>query len=301
MSNNPIYAAIEAGGTKWLVSVGTSPETAVQTRIPTEHPEVTVGAAVDFIAEQIKQQGAIQAIGIGSFGPIGINPDDTDYGVIGKTPKPHWTGVDLFSTFSQFNVPLKIESDVNAAALAEAKSLLPNDEGRLIYITVGTGIGAGVVDNGRVSNGVHHPEMGHIRLPHHPDDNYAGHCPIHGACLEGLACGPAIIDRWGKDLSTLGSSHESHDIIAYYLGGFAANLLLTYAPNYIVLGGGVSLTEGLLSRVRQQAFKQLGGYLARFNQADGLGAVIQAPSLDTLSGISGAYLLAAQALQAHCA
>lgn len=296
--SQPVFAAIEAGGTKWLVSVGTSPETATQTRIPTEHPEVTMGAAVDFIAEQIKQQGAIQAIGIGSFGPISINPNDTDYGVIGKTPKPHWTGADLFSTFSQFNVPLKIESDVNAAALAEAKSLLPHDDGRLIYITVGTGIGAGVVDNGRVSNGVHHPEMGHIRLPHHADDNYAGHCPIHGACLEGLACGPAIIDRWGKDLSVLGSSHPSHNIIAHYLGSFAANLLLTYAPNYIVLGGGVSLTEGLLSRVHQHAFEQLGGYLGRFHHVDELNTVMQSPSLGTLSGISGAYLLAEQVLQA---
>ena len=293
-----IFAAIEAGGTKWLVSVGSSPETAAQTRIPTQHPDVTMGAAVDFIAEQIKQQGAIQAIGIGSFGPIGINPNDSDYGVIGKTPKPHWTGADLLSTFSQFNVPLKIESDVNAAALAEAKSLLPQDNGRLIYITVGTGIGAGVVDNGQVNNGVHHPEMGHIRLPYHPDDNYAGHCPIHGACLEGLACGPSIIDRWGKDLSALGSAHHSHDIIGYYLGSFAANLLLTYAPNYIVLGGGVSLTDGLLNRVRHSAFEQLGGYLGRFHHVDELSTVIQSPSLDTLSGISGAYLLAEQALQA---
>jgi fructokinase len=296
--SQPIFAAIEAGGTKWLVSVGTSPATAAQTRIPTEHPKVTMGAAVDFIAEQIKLQGAIQAIGIGSFGPIGINPNDSDYGVIGKTPKPHWTGADLLSTFSQFHVPLKIESDVNAAALAEAKSLLPQDNGRLIYITVGTGIGAGVVDNGQVSNGVHHPEMGHIRLPHHPDDNYAGHCPIHGACLEGLACGPSIIDRWGKDLSALGSTHHSHDIIGYYLGSFAANLLLTYAPNYIVLGGGVSLTDGLLNRVRHSAFEQLGGYLGRFHHVDELSTVIQSPSLDTLSGISGAYLLAEQALQA---
>ncbi|MDG0978951.1 MAG: ROK family protein, partial [Halieaceae bacterium] len=245
----------------------------------------------------IKQQGPIQAIGIGSFGPIGINPNDTDYGVIGTTPKPHWTGIDLLSAFSKFNAPLIIESDVNAAALAEAKSLLPNDKGRLIYITVGTGIGAGVVDNGNISNGVHHPEMGHIRLPRHPDDDYIGHCPIHGACLEGLACGPAIIDRWGKDLSTLGVQHESHDIIAHYLGSFAANLLLTYAPNYIVLGGGVSLTDGLLNRARQHAFEQLGGYLGRFEHVDQLGSVIQAPSLDTLSGIAGAYLLAEQALK----
>jgi fructokinase len=295
--SQPLFAAIEAGGTKWLVSVGTDPINAVQTRIPTEHPDITLNAATAFINQQIAQQGPIQAIGIGSFGPIGINPNDTDYGIIGKTPKPHWTGADLFSVFSQFNVPLKIESDVNAAALAEAKSLLPQDHGRLIYITVGTGIGAGVVDNGLVSNGVHHPEMGHIRLPYHPDDDYAGHCPIHGACLEGLACGPSIIDRWGTDLSALGNAHNSHDIIAYYLGSFAANLLLTYAPNYIVLGGGVSLTDGLLSRVRQHAFEQLGGYLDRFKQVDELDMVIQAPSLDTLSGIAGAYLLAQQALQ----
>ena len=148
---------------------------------------------------------------------------------------------------------------------------------------------------------MHHPEMGHIRLPHHPDDNYAGHCPIHGACLEGLACGPSIIDRWGKDLSALGSAHNSHDIIGYYLGSFAANLLLTYAPNYIVLGGGVSLTDGLLNRVRLSAFEQLGGYLGRFHHVDELSTVIQSPSLDTLSGISGAYLLAEQALRAASA
>ena len=299
--SQPIFAAIEAGGTKWLVSVGADPINAVQTRIPTQHPDITLAAAVDFINQQIAQQGPIQAIGVGSFGPIGITPKTSDYGVIGTTPKPHWTGANLLNTFAQFNVPVKIESDVNAAALAEAKSLLPANDGRLIYVTVGTGVGAGVVDNGSVSNGVHHPEMGHIRLPHHLDDNYAGHCPIHGACLEGLACGPSIIDRWGKDLSALGSAHNSHDIIGYYLGSFAANLLLTYAPNYIVLGGGVSLTDGLLNRVRLSAFEQLGGYLGRFHHVDELSTVIQSPSLDTLSGISGAYLLAEQALRAASA
>ena len=168
--NKPIFAAIEAGGTKWIVSVGSDYRSAIQTRIPTEHPDITLVAARHFISEQIQSQGPISAIGIGSFGPLGVNPARADFGVIGNTPKPHWSGANLASAFADFGVPLAIESDVNAAALAEANSLLPSHEGRLIYVTIGTGIGAGVAERGRVSNGVHHPEMGHIRLPKHPDD-----------------------------------------------------------------------------------------------------------------------------------
>ncbi len=290
--NKPIFAAIEAGGTKWIVSVGSDYRSAIQTRIPTEHPDITLAAARHFISEQIQSQGPISAIGIGSFGPLGVNPAKADYGVIGNTPKPHWSGANLASAFADFGVPLAIESDVNAAALAEAHSLLPSGDGRLIYVTIGTGIGAGVAEQRRVSNGVHHPEMGHIRLPKHPDDPYEGHCPIHGDCLEGLACGPAISARWGADLSTLGGDHKGHDIIASYLGTFCSNLLLTYAPDTIVLGGGVSLTPGLIERVRQHAFDQLGGYLGRFASLDDMNQAIRTPSLDTFSGIAGAFLLA---------
>lgn len=292
MSERPCYAAIEAGGTKWIVSVGADYKTAAQIRIPTEHPDITLAAAREFIRAQIQNQGPIASIGIGSFGPLGVDSTKADYGRIGNTPKPHWAGTDLASAFSEFAVPIAIESDVNAAALAEAKALLANDSGRLIYVTIGTGIGAGVAEQGRVSNGVHHPEMGHIRLPKHPEDTYSGHCPMHGDCLEGLACGPAISDRWGADLSALGSEHEANDIIAYYLGTFCSNLLLSYAPDVIVLGGGVSLTPGLIERVRQHAFDQLGGYLERFGGSQDLTEVIQTPSLDTFSGIAGAFLLA---------
>ena len=287
-----IFAAIEAGGTKWIVSVGSDYQTAEQIRIPTEHPDITLAAARDFIHAQIQAQGEIAAIGIGSFGPLGVDPTQADYGIIGNTPKPHWAGTDLARAFADFSVPVGIESDVNAAALAEANSLIPTNDGRLIYVTIGTGIGAGVAENGQVSNGVHHPEMGHIRLPKLPRDSYLGHCPTHGDCLEGLACGPAISARWGADLSTLGTDHEANDIIAFDLGTFCANLLLSYAPNMIVLGGGVSLTPGLIERVQKHAFDQLGGYLGRFSSPEDLHQVIRTPSLDTFSGIAGAYLLA---------
>ena len=292
MHVKPLYAAIEAGGTKILVSVGRDYQSGVQCRIPTEDPNTTLEKVVCFIREQIKLQGPIEAIGLASFGPIGVNASANDYGQIGKTPKPYWSNVNLHSALIELGVPVIIESDVNGAALAESKSLLPANQGRLVYVTIGTGLGAGVADRGHVSNGVHHPEMGHITVARHPRDTYEGHCPFHQDCLEGLVCGPAIIDHWGLDLSQLEPEHEAHEITSFYLGQLCANIFLTYAPDIIILGGGVSLTPGLIERIRDATHKQLGGYLQRFNSRDAMSTAIQAPSLGTHSGIAGAYLLA---------
>lgn len=293
MCVKPLYAAIEAGGTKILVSVGHDYQSGVQCRIPTEHPKTTLEKVVRFIHEQITLQGPIDAVGLASFGPIGVDVSANDYGQIGNTPKPHWSGVNLHSALIEFGVPVIIESDVNGAALAESQSLLPANQGRLVYVTIGTGLGAGVADRGHVSNGAHHPEMGHIRVARHPRDTYKGYCPFHRDCLEGLVCGPAIIDHWGLDLSHLDSGHEAHEITSFYIGQLCANLFLSYAPDIIVLGGGVSLTPGLIGRVRDATHRQLGGYLQRFSSREAMTTAIQEPSLSTQSGIAGAYLLAA--------
>ena len=298
MSPNPSFAAIEAGGTKWRIAVGAGFKQSSRIEIETREPDETLDEVLAFIECEVELQGPLAGLGIGSFGPLGIDPSMPDYGVIGRTPKPNWKDVDLKAIARRLDVPYQIDTDVNVAALGELDARAPL-QGKLIYVTVGTGIGGGVAERGIISSGIDHPEMGHVPVRRVAGDDYPGCCPFHRDCLEGLASGPAIEARWGADLSALGSDHEGLPLIANYLGQLVVSLTLVMAPRKIIIGGGVSQAPGLLDQIQQEAHRQLGGYLSRYDELDSLISLVQGPMLGSNSGLHGAFLLAHQAAQAE--
>jgi fructokinase len=286
-------AAIEGGGTKFLAAVGNSNTiTGRYTRIATTTPKQTFSLLLDYLRTQYKNE-PFSAIGIGSFGPLGVDPHSGNYGVIGPTTKPHWSQVSYPEALGEFQVPLAITTDVNAAALAEATSGAGRGCERVIYVTVGTGIGGGFVVNGQLSHGQFHPEMGHMRVTIHPDDPMPdGFCHFHGNCLEGLACGPAIEKRWRGHLGTLDKNHLGVKLQANYLAQMCVNLLLTMTPDAIILGGGVMQTPSLLPKIRRELQKLMNHYLPQHSSDAAVNALIKAPAYAPSAGLIGAALLA---------
>jgi fructokinase len=284
----PALALIEAGGTKFVLGVARADGTILaRHRIPTTVPQETIGAALAWFEEQAAALGVARyaAMGIASFGPIQIDRSAADWGVIGATTKPHWEGTDLCAPFAnRLGCPVALETDVNGAALAEARWGAGQGHGSLLYLTIGTGVGGGLVSDGRLLHGISHPEMGHIYLPRHPEDqDFAGHCVFHGACLEGLVAGPAIIARWGGNLSELGAGHPAMDSTAWYLGRAIVSFQAIMQPARIVLGGGVMQTPGLLAKVVEQAKASGGGYFP-----GDVGELVVLPSLGQDAGLLGA-------------
>ena len=296
MSAKPLFAAIETGGTKCLVSVGRDPNTATRHRIETTYPDETANAIELIILDEIGRD-TVDAIGIASFGPLNVDVESSDYGRIGPTPKPLWEGFNLRSHLQRrFDCPVVSESDVNGAALAEAAWQLDRPINHIAYVTVGTGIGVGVVQNHTIANGLSHPEIGHIRVKKHATDHtFPGVCPFHGDCLEGLASGPAIHSRWGASLSDLRTEHPALALEAFYLGQLAVNLILHHRPEVIIVGGGVSQTPMLLERMRTECLALLGDYLPELACADSMAKLITPPRLGEDSGILGAFMLAQRA------
>ena len=296
MSTKPLFAAIETGGTKCLVSVGRDPNTATRHRIETTYPDETANAIELIILDEIGRD-TLDAIGIASFGPLNVDVESSDYGRIGPTPKPLWEGFNLRSHLQRrFDCPVISESDVNGAALAEAAWQLDHPINHVAYVTVGTGIGVGVVQNHTIANGLSHPEIGHIRVKKHATDHtFPGVCPFHGDCLEGLASGPAIHSRWGASLSDLGTEHPALALEAFYLGQLAVNLILHHRPEVIIVGGGVSQTPMLPERMRTECLALLGDYLPELACADSMAKLITPPRLGEDSGILGAFMLAQRA------
>lgn len=285
-AGEPLLGGIEAGGTKFVLAVGRSPTDIISRHeIPTRTPEATLAQA----CEWFEDQGSISALGIASFGPIDLDRSSPRWGHITNTPKPSWANWDVAGYFAErLDTPIGFDTDVNAAALAEHEHGAGKAAGSLAYITVGTGIGGGLVLDGQAVHGAAHPEMGHIFPRRHADDQeFAGICPHHGDCLEGLASGPAIKARWGTSLSDLPADHMAHEIIANYLAQLAHSLIAMTAAEIIVLGGGVMKTGGLLERVNHTA-SQLGA--AYF--PGGSKHKIVSPSLGQNAGLAGALMLA---------
>jgi len=286
-----MLGGIEAGGTKFVLAVGPSPQdiTARHT-IPTRDPDTTLAEAAAWFAGQ----GQITALGIGSFGPVDLDPASVTWGRITNTPKPGWADCDIAGFFmDQMGVPVGFDTDVNAAAMAEYAASGAVG-GSLAYLTIGTGIGGGLVIDGKPVHGIAHPEMGHIYPRRHPDDGaFAGICPHHGDCLEGLASGPAIIARWGVSLSQLPADHPGHAIIADYIAQGAHTLFATIAVGEVVIGGGVANTPGLIERVAERARELDAGYLP-----GGTRHRIIRPRLGSDAGITGAMMLARGAAKA---
>ena len=293
MTGKPLLAAIETGGTKCIVSVGRDPNAATRHRIETVSPRETA-ASIERILRREISDSSLDAIGIASFGPLDVDPKSADYGQIGRTPKPHWEGFNLRSHLQEiFDCPVMSESDVNGAALAEAHWQLDRPIQHLAYVTVGTGIGVGVVQNGSIVNGRSHPEIGHIRVERHPSDRtFSGACPFHGHCLEGLASGPAIAARWGTSLTELNQDHPGLVLEGFYLGQLTVNLALHHRPDVIIFGGGVSETPRLLERIRHECLLLLGDYLPELASADVMDTLIASPRLENDSGILGAFMMA---------
>jgi fructokinase len=296
--SDPLYGSIEAGGTKFVCAVGRGPEeTDTPVTIPTTDPATTMAAVVDFFRAEQTRRGPIAAFGIASFGPADVDPASPGFGTILKTPKPGWSGFDMRGAIAEaFGVPAGFDTDVNGAALAEAQWGAAQGASIAVYVTVGTGIGAGACIDGKAVHGKRHPEMGHMIPRRHPADrDFPGWCPFHGDCLEGLAAGPAVMKRWGKSLSELPPDHIAHTVIADYLGQLAISVIAVLSPEVIVFGGGVLGTPGLLDRIRVAATSLNKGYWA--DDAD-IGEIIRAPGLGTASGLCGGFVLARQALQA---
>ena len=286
-TGKPLLGAIEAGGTKFVLAVGHSPAHIIaRHEIPTREPAATLAEAHAWF----QGHGAISALGIGSFGPVDLDRSSPEWGRITNTPKPGWANCDLVGYFAErLGVPIGFDTDVNAAALAEHNFGAGQSAASLAYITVGTGIGGGLVLDGKAVHGAAHPEMGHILPRRHPDDgDFKGVCPHHGDCLEGLASGPAIKARWGASLSELPADHEAHEIIAFYLAQLAVSLIAVTSVEVIVFGGGVMKTPNLLERVDQRASELGAAYFPGKAKHK-----IVSPGLGQNAGLTGSLLLAA--------
>ncbi|BCA56806.1 hypothetical protein W02_39460 [Nitrospira sp. KM1] len=290
-----IFGGIEAGGTKFVCGIGTSPDDLTIITIPTESPDVTIEHTVRFFAEHARQ--GLSAIGIGSFGPVDLDPDSETYGYITSTPKPGWRNIDINGALARaLNVPVAIDTDVNAAALAEARWGAGLDMQDFIYLTVGTGIGGAAMVGGRVVHGLMHPEMGHIKVPHDfKEDPFAGICPFHNDCLEGLASGTAMRARWGISPDELPENHPAWSLEAHYLALALHTWVCTLSPRRIILGGGVMQRQFLFPLIRSRVKELLNEYLPTRALMDEIDGYIVPPRLGGHAGVLGALLLAKDA------
>lgn len=283
-----ILGAIEAGGTKFVLAVGNeNGEISEKISIPTRTPEETMPKIYDFFKNR-----NINALGIGCFGPLELNRGKEKYGYITSTPKLSWADYDILGNLKKnLGVPVEISTDVSGAALGEITFGDHEKENTLLYITVGTGIGGGYVIDGKIHNGMLHPEMGHILVSKNPKDTYKGGCPYHKNCLEGLASGPANEGRTGMKGIDIPDDHESFDFIAEYMAEALMSYILVLSPTKIVLGGGVMGRTQMLPNIRRILKEKLNGYI-KTDQLSDLDSYIVSPSLGTESGIRGALALA---------
>ena len=292
-----LFGAIETGGTTCSCLIGRGPDDLVaEARFATTTPVETIARLVGFFREHTREH-AIRALGIGSFGPLDLHPGSPTYGFITTTPKPGWQQVGLCGPLeAALQVPVAFDTDVNAAALGEYH-WVPENQGAdpLLYLTVGTGIGLGAVVHGQPLHGLVHPEAGHMLLPHDQAlDPFAGTCPFHGDCWEGLASGYALEKRWGQPGETLPPDYPAWELEARYLGQGLANLICCLSPRRVVVGGGVMRQPGLLDRVRRETQTAIHGYLRSGALVEGMDALIVPPRLGARSALLGALALAAR-------
>jgi fructokinase len=286
--------AIEAGGTKFVCGLGNELGV-IEERIsfPTEQPEQTMANVIHYFRDK-----QVEAIGIGSFGPINIDSSSSLYGYVTTTPKPGWSNYPILSTLKQqFDVPYGWDTDVNAAALGEAVWGAAKGLDSCVYYTIGTGVGLGVYTEGKLVHGLVHPEGGHIRTRRHRDDHFEGMCPYHGDCLEGMASGTAIEARWKVKASDLPADHPAWELEAYYIAQAVATCIFMVSPRKVILGGGVMKQHQLFPLIRSEVIKQLNGYVAAEEILHGIDQYIVAPGLGDNAGLCGALALGLRALE----
>jgi|BarGraNGADG00312_1021997.scaffolds.fasta_scaffold38494_1 fructokinase len=287
-----IYGGVEGGGTKWACAAGSGPDDIRGiTVFATTSPQETIGRAAEFFRPWLDE---LAAVGLGSFGPIDIRPSSPTWGHITTTPKPGWTDVDVVGSLqTALGLPIAVDTDVNAAALGEYRWGAAAGLETFCYVTVGTGIGGGVMTNGQLMHGLLHPEFGHMRIPHDRGrDSFEGACPYHGDCLEGLASGEAMRRRWGGPGQELGDREEAWQLEADYLALGLVNVICTLSPERVVLGGGVMKQPRLLPLVRSHVRKLMGGYGSAPQLDAKIDEYVVAPALGDRAGVLGAIELA---------
>jgi fructokinase len=285
-----VYGGIEAGGTKWVCAIGTGPDDLEQTvTFPTTQPEETIARAADFF----RGNGALVAVGIGSFGPIDVQRTSPTWGRITTTPKPGWADTEVVAALTAaLGLPLAFDTDVNAAALGEHRWGAAVGLETFCYITVGTGIGGGGMANGRLMHGLLHPELGHMRIPHdRARDPFDGVCPYHGDCFEGLASGDALGARWGRPPEQITDEH-AWLLEAEYLALGLVNVICALSPQRIIVGGGVMNEPSLLPLVRSRVHALASGYFDAPELGESIDDYIVRPTLGDRAGVLGALELA---------
>lgn len=282
-----MIAGIELGGTKTVVATGTAEGDIIEElRFPTTSPDETLATAIQWLRER----GTPERIGIAAFGPVGIVPGRANYGSILATPKAGWADFSLTGILSAAfpACGLILDTDVNAAVLAEAKIGAAAGLDDVAYITVGTGIGGGILSGGHLIHGALHPEFGHLKVPRKPGDDFKGVCPFHTDCLEGLASGPSIAGRWSKPAHELPADHPAWETQAWHLAHGILALLAIVSPSRVIVGGGVSQVEGLHGKINACLTRIAAGYFPPVMEPE----YVVAPALGQEAGIRGALLLA---------
>ncbi|MEW5938207.1 MAG: ROK family protein [Chloroflexota bacterium] len=288
---------MEAGGTKFVCAVGRGPDELVdEIRFPTTTPAETIQRAVDFFAPRVNQ---LRGVGLGSFGPFDVDPSSHTYGFITTTSKPHWSNVNILGMLQEkINLPFAVNMDVVVAGLGESTWGASKTDSRSLYLTVGTGIGGGLIVEGKPYHGLFNLEMGHIRVPHNLGiDPFPGVCPYHRDCFEGLASGPAIETRFGQRGETLPDDHPYWSVEADYIAYALTNYILTLAPERIIVGGGIMQRDFMFSAVRRKTQKLLNGYVHHNAILHHIDQYIVPPALGHRSGALGAIALAMNATE----
>ena len=286
-----VYGALEAGGTKMVCALGDAGGRILEQRsIPTTTPEETMPRIIEYFADK-----EIAALGIGCFGPIDVHRDSPDWGMILDTPKLPWRHFNIVRALSDaLQVPAGLDTDVNGSLLGEVTYGSAKGLKDVVYITIGTGIGAGIMTGGQLLHGTLHPEAGHMHMRILDDDTYQGKCPYHRTCFEGMASGPAIAERWGAPGRELTDRPEVWETEAGYIAQAISSLAMILSPERFILGGGVMHQEQLFPLIRQKVTEDIAGYI-HTPQIDDMEHYIVPASLGDDQGIMGAVKLAIEA------
>lgn len=298
LAPSSLIGAIEAGGTKFVLAIADGTGTILsRARVPTTTPSETFSAVQSFFDQASARFGTLDAFGVASFGPLELDPNAAAFGMFTTTPKPGWTGASWQDALGAFSTPIGLDTDVNGAAIGEWRLGAGRDCATVAYATIGTGVGAGVVRDGRSVMGFAHLEAGHI-YPRRVDlsDDFAGVCPFHGDCVEGLASGPAILRRWGASLDQLDPQGGALEHVASYLSDLVVSLTLLHTPDRLVLGGGVMKAPGLLEAIRAKSATKLNGYIRHARLEGDLSGYLVSPQLGDDAGLVGAVELGRRSL-----
>jgi fructokinase len=302
-----LVGAIEGGGTKFVCAVGTGPHDLARTEFPTgDDPARVLAQATTWLRRQQQERGSLRAVGVGSFGPVDLNPDSQAYGHVTATPKRGWNNADIVGPVRDAfpGAAIAFETDVNAAAVGEYYWGSAAGLTDFVYLTIGTGIGGGALASGHVVHGLIHPEMGHMLLPRAAGDTFAGACPYHGPCWEGLCSGPALLARTGVRAEELPADHEAWAYETEYIALALANITSVLSPRRIIIGGGVRRAgrlgqEQFFRLIREKTRRAINGYLASAVLTDEIESYVVPPLLGDDAGVCGAIALAQVALSGH--